>query len=102
MIRVDQLVDPLLGVLGVLPVLAEQPLEHFVGQRAAQQRFEDRVVQRLHRMPVVIAGHAVGVLEAAAEQHVREPRQQVLEIEVVEIFRAVLRCSDTSCDCAQL
>ena len=44
--------EPLLRVVGLLPVLAEQLLERLVGQHAAvEQRFEDRVVQRLHRCP---------------------------------------------------
>ena len=49
-----QPVDPLFGVLRLLPVFAEQPLEQLVGQRSVEQRFEDGVVQRLHRVPVIV------------------------------------------------
>ena len=48
-----QLLDPLLGIVCRLPVLAEQLLQHLVRQQAAvQQRFENRVVQR-------VGGHAL-------------------------------------------
>jgi hypothetical protein len=47
-------------------------------------------VQRLHRLPVV-ARERVRIVEAAAEQQVRDPRQQVFEIDVIEVFGAVFR-----------
>ena len=51
----DQLVEPRLGVLAVLPVLAEQLLERLVREQAAvQQRLQDGVVQRLHRVAVLV------------------------------------------------
>ena len=64
--------DRSLGVIGRLPVLAEQLLEHLVGEHpAVQQRLENRVVQRLTRDAILIlVGHAVGIVEAARQEQV--------------------------------
>ena len=81
----DQLVEPLLRIVGLLPVLAEQLLERLVGEQpAVQDRFEDGVVQRLRRMPrlvVVVVRQPVRAVEAAREQQVGQLRQQILEVD---------------------
>ena len=84
----DQLLDPLLRIVGGLPVLAEQLLEHLVGQQpAVQQRLEDGVVQRLRRHALPRRRRrAVRVVEAALEQQVRQLRQQLFEVEPVEVL----------------
>ena len=56
---------PLLRVFRLLPVLAEQALQQFIRQRAVKKRFEDGIVQCLHRMPVILARKRVAVVEAA-------------------------------------
>ena len=89
----DELVETLFGVLGLLPVLAEQLLERLVREHAAvEDRLQDGIVQRLHRMPrfVVVVGQAVRAVEAAREQQVGQPREQILEIELVEVLAGEL------------
>ena len=105
----DQRVEPLLRVFGVAPVLPEQPLERLVRHHpAVEDRLQDGVVQRLPRMPrlLVVVLHAVRVVEAAPEQHVGQFRQELFEIELVEIvagelrvavFHRPLSCSTSSC-----
>jgi hypothetical protein len=59
-------------------------MRSMIGQHAAvEQRVENRVVQRLHRPLFVV--HAVGVAEAAGEQQIGELRDQILEIQIVEL-----------------
>jgi len=78
-----------LGVVSLLPVLAEQLFDHLVGEHSSvEQRLEDGIVQSLSRVPghAVVVREAVGVVEAARQQEVGELREQLLEIEVVEIL----------------
>ena len=78
----DQLLEPLLRCL--VAVLAEQLLQPLVGQHAAaQQRVEDRVVQRLHR-PLVVGAAEVRIAETAGKQQVRQLRHQLVHVELVE------------------
>ena len=87
---VDELVEPRFRVVAILPALAEHPLERLVGQETAvQQRLEDRVVQRLHRSSV-LAGHPVRIVEPARQQEIGQPRQQLFEVELVELLAGVL------------
>ena len=87
---VDELVEALFRVVAILPALAEHLLERLVGQETAvQQRLEDRVVQRLHRS-AVLAGHPVRVVEPARQQEIGQPREQLLEVELVEVLAGVL------------
>src|SRR6266508_4546722 len=64
----DQLIELLLGVLGIPPVLTEQPFERFLRQHAAvEDRFHDRVVQRLPRVPglaIILVRQSVRIIEA--------------------------------------
>ena len=70
--------------------IAEQLLDRLLRQHAAvEQRVENRVVQRLHRPLVVVQG--VRVAEAARQQQVRELRDQILQIEIVELVADVFR-----------
>ena len=89
----NQPFDALLGVVSLLPVLAEQLLDHLVGEHSSvEQRLEDGIVQSLARVPghAVVVREAVGVVEAARQQEVGELREQLLEIEVVEILAGEL------------
>ena len=87
---VDELVEARFRVVAILPALAEHLLERLVGQETAvQQRLEDRVVQRLHRSSV-LAGHPVRVVEPARQQEIGQPREQLFEVELVEVLAGVL------------
>src|SRR5207245_6841024 len=68
--------------------IAEQSLDRLFRQHAAiEQRVEDRVVQRLHRALVVV--HPVRVPEAAGQQQVGELRDQIFEIQAIELIAYV-------------
>ena len=72
-----------------LPVLAEQLLEHLVGhQPAVQQRLQNGVVQRLHRMPAPRLRTAApyGLSKPLESSRSDSLRQQLLEVEAVEVF----------------
>ena len=78
------------AILGVR--LPEQPLEHVRRQHAAaEQRFEDRVVQRLHRAVLVLRRIAPGIGESAREQQIRELRHELVHVELVKERRGVFR-----------
>ena len=72
--------------------LAEQAIERLFRQHAAaEERFEDRVVQRLHR-PVLVTARAVapGAVEAARQQQVRQLRDEIFHVDLVEQVAGVL------------
>src|SRR4029078_9715965 len=70
--------------------IAQQLLDRLLRQQAArQQRFEDRVVQILRRNPLVGVGRARVVVEPAREQHVRQLRDQLLEIDALELVAGI-------------
>ena len=93
---VDDLLDQLLELiahllLAALGLVAEHLFEQIVGQHAAvEQRFEDRVVQRLHGAVAVVAGVA-RVPEPARHQQVRQFRHQLVHVELVEQIGNVFR-----------
>ena len=60
-------------------------------QPARQQRLEDGVVQRLHRVVRVGPGRHLLAREPARQQEVGQLRQQVLEVEAVEFVAGELR-----------
>src|SRR5207247_4253672 len=67
---------------------AEQATDRLFRQYAAiEQRVEDRFVQRLHRALVVV--HPVRVPEAAGQQQVGELRDQIFEIQAIELIADV-------------
>ncbi len=90
----DEIVEAFFGVLGLLPILAEHLLERLIREHAAvEDCLQDGVVQRLHRVPglvVIVVRQSVRALEAAREQHVGEPGEQVLEIDIVEVVAGEL------------
>ena len=88
----DQLLELIAHVLLVaFGLVAEHLFEHILGEHAAvEQRFEDRVVQRLHGAVAVVAGVA-RVPEPARHQQVRQLRHQLVHVEIVEQIRNVLR-----------
>jgi hypothetical protein len=64
--------------------IAEQPFDGFFGQHAAvEQRIQNRVVQRLHRLLGIV--HRVRVAEPAREQQIGKLRDQIFKIEIVEL-----------------
>ena len=70
--------------------IAQQPLDRFLRQHAAvEQRVQNRVVQRLHRPLLVV--HAVRVAEPAREQQIGQLRDQILEIQIVELVAGEFR-----------
>ncbi len=70
--------------------IAQELLDRLFRQDAAvEQRVENRVMQRLHRPIVVVQG--VRVAEAARQQQIREFRDQIFQIEIVELVADVLR-----------
>ena len=78
---------PGIALIGVGRI-AEQPLDRFFRQDAAvEQRIEDGVVQRLHR-PLFLV-HAVRAAESAGQQKIRQLRDQILEIQIVELVADV-------------
>ena len=67
--------------------IAKQALQRFLGQHTAvEQRVHDRVVQRLHGAIVFgLPVHpAVGRLEAARQQQIRQLLNQLVEIQIVQ------------------
>ncbi len=88
----DQLFELLArGVFVALGRVTEHLLEEIVRQHAAvEQRFENRVVQRLHRAIAVIAGVA-RVPEPARHQQVGQLRHQLVHVELIEQVGNVLR-----------
>ena len=94
---VDDLLDQILELLArrfliAVGRLAEQLLQRLLRQHAAaEQRLENGVVQRLHRA-VLVAGRRIAprVAEPAGEQHVRQLRDEILEIDLVEQVAGVL------------
>ena len=98
---VDDLLDQFLELLARFVLLAvggraEQLVEGFVGEDAAvEQCIEDGIVQRLHRTVVVRAERiAPGVAEPAREQQVRQLRDQIVEVDLVEQVAGVLRVAE--------
>ena len=88
----DDVVDELLDLRRRVGVgrIAEQLLDRLRRQQAAgQQRLEDRVVQILPRHPLVGIGRARVVVEPAREQHVRELRDELLEVDALELVAGV-------------
>jgi hypothetical protein len=84
----DQLLDlrRRVGVGGI----AEQLLDGLRRQQTArEQRLEDRVVQILARHLLIGIGRARIVVEAARQQHVRELRDELLEIDPLEFIPGV-------------
>ena len=80
-----------IGLIGVSRI-AQQPFERFLRQHAAvEQRVHDGVVQRLHRAIVFrLPVHAaVGRLEAARQQKIRQLLDQVIEIQIVQRIAGV-------------
>ncbi len=74
---------PRIALIGVGRI-AEQALDGFFRQDAAvEQRVEDGVVQRLHR-PLFLV-HAVRAAESAGQQKIRQLRDEIFEIQVVEL-----------------
>ena len=70
-----QLLDPLLGIVGRLPVLAEQLLEHLVGQQpAVQQRLQNRVVQRFRRHALLRRRTGDAVRDRRSRSAAADPR----------------------------
>ena len=92
---IDDLLDQLLELrsrLGLIGVggIAEQPLDRFLRQHAAvEQRIENRVVQRLHRLVGIV--HGVRAAEAAREQQIGQLGDQILEIEIVQLVAGEFR-----------
>ncbi len=87
---VDDLLDQVLELLAhafliAVGRLAEQPLHRFVRQHApAEERVEDGVVQRLHRPVLVGVRRVPGIAEPARQQQVRQLRDEILEVDLVE------------------
>jgi len=78
----DQLFEPLLR-LGVR-LVAEQLLQRVLRQHAAaQQGFQNRVVERLHRAFVLRPGE-VRIVEAAREQQIGQLRHELVHVEVIQ------------------
>jgi len=70
--------------------IAEQPLDRFLREHAAvEQRVQNRVVQRLHRPLFVL--RPVRVTEAAREQQIGQLRDQILQIQIVELVAREFR-----------
>jgi hypothetical protein len=95
---VDDLLDQVLELLTRLLLIAvrwftQQLLQRFFREHAAaEERFQNGVVQRLHR-PVLVAGGRIapGIAEPARKQQVGELRHQILEIDLVEQVAGVFR-----------
>ena len=87
---VDDLLDQLFELLPHLFLiairrLAEDLLEHVVREHAAaEERLENRVVQRLHAAVVVVGRIAPRVAEAARQQQVGQFRHELVHVELVE------------------
>jgi hypothetical protein len=102
----DQLLD-LRRRVGVSRI-AKQLLDRLLRQQPArQQRLQDRVVQILPRHLLIGIGRARIVVEAARQQHVGELRDELLEIDPLELVSGVagvailhvtaIACSAFSC-----
>ena len=90
----DQLLDQLLDLRGGVSVrrVAHQPRDGLRREQpAVEQRVEDRVVQRLHGLGLLVAG--MRVIEPARQQQVRELREQILEVDALELVAGELRVS---------
>ncbi len=69
--------------------IAEQSFDRLLRKNAAvEERVEDGIVERLHR-PLSLVG-AVRVPEAARQQQIRQLRDEILDIDIVEIVTRVL------------
>jgi len=72
--------------------IPQETFDGFIRQHAAvEERLENRVVQRLHRLLVVLSrARRARVAEAAGEQQVGELGDQILEIQFVQLVAGVL------------
>src|SRR5688500_6855479 len=93
----DDLLDELFELLAcrlliAVRRLAQQLLQRLVREHAAaEQRLENGVVQRLHRpILVAVARIAPRVAEAASQEQLRQLRDEILEIDLVEQVACVL------------
>jgi len=93
----DDLLDQLLellprGFLVRVGRVAEQSLQRLLRQNpAAEQRLENRIVQRLHRAVLAAAERvAPWIAEPAGEQQIGELRHEILEVDLVEEVAGVL------------
>jgi hypothetical protein len=94
----DDLLDQILELLPrafliAVGRFAEQLLQRIIREdAAAEQRLEDRIVQRL-QCPVLIAARRIHprIAEPAREEQVGELRHQILEIDLVEQVAGVFR-----------
>ena len=83
----NEILDLLAGrFLVAVSRLTEQPLQRLLGQHAAvEERFENRVVQRLHRAVLVAVRRiAPGIAEPARQQHVGQLRDEIVDVDLVE------------------
>ena len=90
--RLDELLELVAHLLlGAVRLVAEELLEQVLRQHAAaEQRFENCVVQRLHR-PIPIIGRVSRAPEPAREQQIRELRHELVHVEIVQQVGHVFR-----------
>ena len=91
MTLLDQLLQLLANVVfAALGLVAEQ-LVHYIRRQdaAAEQRFENRIVQRLHRA-IHPPARVPRIVEPAREQQIAQFRHELVHVEVVERVGDVL------------